>query len=99
MEKGIYTIDMFTKRNASLAKEIKGLQIFEAELLRKLEAGSQASQAAHDIIPTTQHILDNYDVLSIEEKNRLWKLVLQKATVYRTPDGELSVHIYPKLPR
>lgn len=99
LEKGIYTIDMFTKRNASLSKEIKGLQISEAELLRKLEAGSHANQVALDIIPTTQHILDNYDVLSIEEKNRLWKLVLQKATVYRTPDGELSVHIYPKLPR
>ena len=52
-----------------------------------------------EIIPTTQHILDNYDVLTIAEKNRLWKLVLNKATVYRTPEGELSVHIYPKIPR
>ena len=52
-----------------------------------------------EIIPTTQHILDNYDVLTIAEKNCLWKLVLKKAIVYRTPDGELSVHIYPKLPK
>ena len=52
-----------------------------------------------DIIPTTQHILDNYDILTTEEKNRLWKLVLKKATLYRAPQGELSVHIYPKLPR
>ena len=34
-----------------------------------------------------------------EEKNRLWKLVLRKVTAYRTPEGELSVHIYPKLPK
>lgn len=47
----------------------------------------------------TQHILDNYDVLTIAGKNRLCKLVMKKATIYRTPDGELSVHIYPKLPR
>lgn len=52
-----------------------------------------------EIIPTTQHILDNYDALTIAEKNRLWKLVLMKTTVYRTPEGELSVHIYPKLPK
>ena len=39
------------------------------------------------------------DVLTIAEKNRLWKLVLKKATVCRTPDGELSIHIYPKLPK
>ena len=48
---------------------------------------------------TTQHILDNYDVLAIADKNRLQKLVMKKATVYRTSEGELSVHIYPKIPR
>ena len=99
LEKGVYTIDMFTKRNATLAREIKQLQESEAELMRKKESGSQVSQAAMEIIPTAQHILDNYDVLTIAEKNRLWKLVMKKATVYRTPDGEMSVHIYPKLPK
>lgn len=99
LEKGVYTIDMFTKRNATLAREIKKLQESEAELMRKKESGSQENQAAMEIIPTTQHILDNYDVLTIAEKNRLWKLVLKKATVHRTPDGELSIHIYPKLPK
>ena len=90
---------MFTKRNATLSREIKKLQESEAELMRKKESGSQANHAAMEIIPTTQHILDNYDVPTIAEKNRLWKLVLKKATVYRTPDGELSVHIYPELPK
>ena len=52
-----------------------------------------------EIIPTAQHMLDNYDALTIAEKNRLWKLVMKKATVYRTPNEEMSVHIYPKLPK
>lgn len=99
LEKGIYTIDMFTKRNAALTKEIKSLQEAEADLVLKKEAGTEAHQAALDIIPATQHILDNYDILTTEEKNCLWKLVLKKATLYRTPEGELSVHIYPKLPK
>ncbi len=90
---------MFTKRNAAISEEIKKLQTSETELIRKQESGSQADKAATEIIPTTQHILDNYDVLTIAEKNRLWKLVLKKATVYRTPEGELSVHIYPNLPK
>ena len=90
---------MFAKRNAALSREIKNLQEAEADLLRKKEAGAEANQAALDIIPTTQHILDNYDALTTEEKNRLWKLVLRKVTAYRTPDGKLSVHIYPKLPK
>ena len=90
---------MFTKRNAALSREIKNLQEAEVNLLRKKEAGAEANQAALDIIPNTQHILDNYDALTTEEKNRLWKLVLRKVTAYRTPDGKLSVHIYPKLPK
>ena len=99
LEKGVYTIDMFTKRNSSLSREIKKLQESEADLMQKLESGAQTNKAAMEIIPMTQHILDNYDVLNVAEKNRLWKLVMKKATVYRTPDGELSVHIYPKIPR
>ena len=99
LEKGVYTIEIFTKRNAVLTKEIEHLQASEAELMRKLESGSQASKAATEIIPATQHILDHYSILTVAEKNQLWKLILQKATVYRTPDGELSVHIYPNLPR
>ena len=85
--------------DAALSREIKNLQEAEADLLRKKEVGAEANQAAMDIIPTAQHILDNYDILTTEEKNRLWKLVLKKATLYRTPAGELSVHIYPRLPK
>ena len=52
-EKGVYTIDMFTKRNATLSREIKKLQESEAELMRKKESGTQANQTAMEIIPTT----------------------------------------------
>ena len=97
--RGSTPLKCFKKRNASLSKEIARLQETEEKLLRKRESGDQANQAALDIIPTTQHILDNYDALTTEEKNRLWKLVLRKVTAYRTPDGKLSVHIYPKLPK
>lgn len=99
LEKGIYSIEMFTKRNLSLSQEIKQLQEAEADLMQKADDGAEANKAALDIIPTTQHILDNYDILTVEEKNRLWKLVLEKVTLYRTPQGELSVHIYPKVPK
>ena len=53
MEKGVYTIDMFTKRNASLAKELKQLQSAEADLLRQQGEGKQKKQATVQIIPTT----------------------------------------------
>lgn len=99
LEKGIYTVEMFSKRNASLAKEIKQLQTSEADLLRQQSEGDEKKRASSQLIPTAQHILEHYSLLSVEEKNRLWKLVLKKATVYRTQDDELMIHIYPNLPQ
>ena len=99
LEKGVYTIDMFTKRNASLAKEINQLQSAEADLLHQQSESNQKKQETVQIIPTTQHILESYPILSPTEKNRLWKLVMKKATVYRSQDDKLTVNIYPNLPK
>ena len=99
LEKGIYTVEIFSKRNASLAKEIKQLQTSEADLLRQQSEGDEKKRMSSQLIPTAQHILEHYSLLSVEEKNRLWKMVLKKATVYRTQDDELMIHIYPNLPQ
>ncbi len=98
LEKGVYTVDMFTKRNTALMKEIKQLQISEADLLCQKEDGDQRNEVGAQLIPTTQHILDSYPMLTPEEKNKLWKLVMKKATVYRSQDDELTIHVYPNLP-
>lgn len=99
LEKGIYTVEMFSKRNASLTKEIKNLQDSEADLLRQQSGEKEKKKNASQLIPTTQHILENYDFLSVEEKNQLWKLVLEKVTVFRSQEDELMIHIYPNLPK
>ena len=99
LEKGIYTIEMFTKRNLALAKEIKQLQESEDNLLKQKSEGKQKETAQTQIIPVAQHILESYPILSLEEKNRLWKLVLKKATIYRSPDNEVTIRIYPNLPK
>lgn len=74
------------------------LQAAEEFLLRRQGEGDQEKQSTAQIIPTTQHILESYPVLSPEEKNKLWKLVLKKATVYRSQADNLTVDIYPNLP-
>ena len=99
LEKGIYSVEMFTKRNSALVKEIKQLQSSEEDLLRQQSESTQKKQAATEIIPTTRHILENYSSLSPIEKNLLWKLVMKKVTVYRSPDDEVTLHIYPNLPK
>ena len=99
LEKGIYTIEMFNKRNATLAQEISKLQASEADLMDQLRDSDSQKKGALQIIPATQHILDNYRHFTAEEKNRLWKLILKKVTVYRSQDDELTIHLYPNLPQ
>ena len=96
--KGIYTAEMFTKRNRALAQEITQLLETEADLLKK-NTSDERESAEGQIIPTAQHIPESYPILSVEEKNRLWKLVLKKATVYRSPDDEVTIRIWPNLPK
>lgn len=98
LEKGVYTVEMFTKRNDTLTREIQKQRAAESDLLKKQSSQSETKSAEAEIIPTTQHILDSYPRLSVAEKNSLWKIVMEKITVFRTPDGEFSMHIYPKLP-
>ena len=61
-------------------------------------AGAEKKKTSLQIIPIPQHILDNYDILTILEKNQLWKLVLKEVTVYRSQEDDLSIQLYPNLP-
>ena len=99
LEKGIYSIEMFAKRNTVLSADVQKLRSSEAELIQQQSAGAEKKKSSLLIIPTTQHILDNYDILTILEKNQLWKLVLKKVTVYRSQEDELSIQLYPNLPK
>ena len=99
LEKGIYSVEMFNKRNTTLAQEIKKLQASESDLLEQLRGSDSQKKGALQIIPATQHILDHYENFTTEEKNRLWKLILKKVTVYRSQDDELSIQLYPNLPQ
>ena len=99
LEKGIYTIDMFTKRNLTLENEIKQLRESEEDLLKQKSEGKQKEAAHTQIIPAAQHILESYPILTLEEKNRLWKLVLKKVTIYRSPDDEITIRLHPNLPK
>ena len=99
LEKGIYTIDVFSKRNATLAKEIKQQQMKEQSLFQQQKDRSQREKIVSRLIPATPHILDNYSDLSVEEKNQLWKLVMKKATVYRSQEDALTAKIYSNLPK
>ena len=67
LERGIYSVEMFNKRNTTLAQEIKKLQASESDLLEQLRGSDSQKKGALQIIPVTQHILDHYENFTTEE--------------------------------
>lgn len=51
LEKGIYTVDMFTKRNSVLSRDIKKLQTTEAALPKWQTTGKKNDRAQQKLIP------------------------------------------------
>lgn len=100
LEKGIYSIDMFSKRNAVLSSDINRIQNDIADIKIKLEKQTDLSLKKNDFVPTVQKLLDSYSLLTPAEKNQLWLQVVEKITYYRTSAKEpFELHIYPKLPK
>lgn len=99
LEKEVYSPDLFNRRNAVIESELVQLKKDEEDLLSKIENQSQKETQAVNFIPSAQRLLDNYDKLSVKEKNMLWKEVLEKVTVFRSQSDEISIQIYPRLPQ
>ncbi len=71
----------------------------ETDLLRQKSDGNQRKRAAAELIPTTQHILDSYDALTVEEKNGLWKLVIEKGNDLSGARRGSAYSNFPKPPK
>ena len=100
LEKGVYTVDLFTKRNVVLQNDIDQTTSALDDLNVQIQKQQSQQTAKSNIIPTTQHLLDNYENLTPKEKNSLWKTVLEKITYFRPETGgSFRVVIYPKLPK
>lgn len=101
LERGIYTEEMFLKRNVLLQGEIKELQSSIEELEEICHNKDEYERAREIFLPTTAHILDYYNRMTAEEKNRLWKQLMEKITYYRSPErpDSIEIHLYPRLGR
>lgn len=98
LEKEVYTIQMFTKRNTTLQADIDRITANIEDLKEQIFRQQKEQIVQSNIIPATQYLLDSYDNLTPREKNDLWKEVLEKVTYYKEKTkGEFRITIYPKL--
>lgn len=107
LEKGIYTTEIFLKRNHLLTDQINKLSSDIADLEKELEMEHAREEAKKDIIPNIENILELYNTVDdIYMKNSLLKDVLEKVVyVKNTPNtkGKLDnanfeLTVYPKIP-
>lgn len=98
LETGVYTIEIFTQRNASVQEELDRLTGALDELHRKQDQQEHRAGLRADLVPRIQGILDSYDRLSGAEKNAMWKEVLDRITYYRDRSTkDIEIEILPKL--
>lgn len=68
LERGLYTEEMFLKRNAALTSEVKDLKQSIEEAERICDNKSELDCAKELFLPATVHVLDCYDQMTVEEK-------------------------------
>lgn len=97
-EKGKYSASLFEKRNTAIENEIAELTASQKALEQKISEQTESDSIRQVIIPTAQKLLDNYEHMTAEEQNRLWKVVLEKVTAEKTErNGEVKIKIYPRI--
>ena len=100
LEKRVYTVELFTKRNTALQKDIDQIKADIEDLNEQIFNQQKEQVVQNNIIPVTEYLLDSYERLTPREKNDIWKEVLEKITYYKEErGGEFRIVIYPKLPR
>lgn len=98
LEKGVYTIEMFSKRNEKLQSEINNLKNSVQTIKKEIAKQEERANNSTDIIPKVQHILDSYDLMTAQQKNDLWKEILHKIEFYAEPKGkDFRIKLYPKI--
>ena len=98
LESGVYTVQMFTQRNEKLQADIDKLTITRNKLIEEINNQDEKERQSIEIIPKVQHLLDSYGELSPQQKNDLWKEVVDHIDLFAEPkQKDFHVKIYPKL--
>lgn len=99
VEQGVYTLDVFQERRAKLGGEIAAVkdEVRQAEeLLAGLE---ERSYQQSNLAPQTQRLLDSYEDMTPQERNKLLKEILYRVEYTKETSGPIEIDIYPRLPK
>jgi DNA invertase Pin-like site-specific DNA recombinase len=94
LEKGIYTPEVFTKRNELLAAKISEQTETVADLKKEIAALEKVQSEKTNLIPKIRTLLDVYDSLPIAEQNQMLKSILDHVDYHKEPSANDGHHMY-----
>lgn len=103
LEQGVYSIDVFLKRQDELTKRITTVEDAIEKAEEQLETEHRISAMRTAIIPRVERLLDVYDQLeTAQEKNDMLKACLEKVLYCKTTGGrytesDMTLKIFPKI--
>lgn len=98
VEQGIYTLDLFKTRREKIETSMDEVRI-QIDQATQTKAELEEKDALPQLIPQTEELLQSYNDMTPEEKNKLLKAILYKIEYKREPGGKIEIDLYPRLPR
>ncbi len=107
LEQGVYTTDVFLTRQRELSGREKHLMGEISGLRDEIEYERKIRAERDNFIPKCKKLIDNYEFLSVEEKNRFLKELIDKIVYTKTERNQrgkgntanFKLEIWPRVPR
>lgn len=106
LEQGVYSIEVFKQRENTLQNDMKRLKNAETNLQSELENLERAKYNQDKLVPTIEHLLDNYESNTVSINNRILKEVIYRIDYLKTErntrgmlhNTNFTLQVYPKVP-
>lgn len=87
LEQGVYSVELFTKRNQSLSEKITQAEKQHLSLLAQSDQLKSADLNHSFLIPKIQKLLDVYGTIPVREQNKLLREIIGRADYKKTVNG------------
>ncbi|MFZ2538590.1 MAG: recombinase family protein [Oscillospiraceae bacterium] len=94
LEQGVYSLEVFLERTSALDKKTEKLSVAIKQLQVKIE--NKKLTNLNVVCQKVENVLDAYDVATINEKNRLLKMIVSSALYYKEkqwPSGKFILRV------
>ncbi len=99
VEQGVYSLELFKTRRDKLNTALEELHRKQSQTQLLLDRLKEKEAGQSQLVPHTEELLDSYEQMTVPERNALLKEILQKIEYRKNEKGEITIDLFPRLPR